>query len=78
MGTYRTSRLLIVEAVQSAETKTIATDLGFVNAQQRTGYNARRMESATSLPTYSSAVHLYQSAMRALQNPAPGMRNLLA
>jgi hypothetical protein len=35
MGTYRTSRLLIVEAVQSAETKTIATDLGFVNVQQR-------------------------------------------
>jgi hypothetical protein len=34
MSTYRTSRPLIVEAVQSAETKTIATDLGFINVQQ--------------------------------------------
>jgi hypothetical protein len=34
MSTYRTSRPLIVEAVQSAETKTIATDLGFINVRQ--------------------------------------------
>jgi len=34
MGTYRTSRPLLVEAVQSAEAKTIATDLGFVNVRQ--------------------------------------------
>jgi hypothetical protein len=34
MRTYRTSRPLIVEAIQSAETKTIATDLGFINVRQ--------------------------------------------
>jgi hypothetical protein len=35
MGTYRTSRpLIVVEAVQSAEAKTAATDLGFVNVRQ--------------------------------------------
>jgi hypothetical protein len=34
MGTYRTSRPLIVNAVQAAETKTIATDLGFINVRQ--------------------------------------------
>jgi hypothetical protein len=34
MSTYRTSRSLIVDAVQSVETKTIATDLGFINVRQ--------------------------------------------
>jgi hypothetical protein len=34
MGTYRASRTLIVDAVQSAEAKTIASDLGFINVRQ--------------------------------------------
>jgi hypothetical protein len=31
MGIYRTSRPMIVDAVQCTEAKTIATDLGFIN-----------------------------------------------
>lgn len=34
MGTYRTSRHFLVDAVQSVETKTIATDLGFINVRR--------------------------------------------
>lgn len=33
MSTYCSSRPLLVDAVQSAETKTIATDLGFINVR---------------------------------------------
>lgn len=33
MSTCRISRPLLVDAVQSAETKTIATDLGFINVR---------------------------------------------
>src|ERR1700761_8532861 len=34
MGIYRTSRPMIVDAVQCAEAKTIATDLGFINVKR--------------------------------------------
>ncbi len=34
MGMYRTLRPMIVDAVQCAEPKTIATDLGFINAKR--------------------------------------------
>ena len=34
MGMYRTSRPLIVDAVQCAEAKTIPTDLGFINVKR--------------------------------------------
>jgi hypothetical protein len=34
MGIYRTSRPMIVDAVQCTEAKTIATDLGFINVKR--------------------------------------------
>jgi len=34
MGTYRTVKPMIVDAVQCNEAKTIATDLGFINVKQ--------------------------------------------
>jgi hypothetical protein len=34
MGIYRTSRPMIVDAVQCTEAKTIATDLGFINVNR--------------------------------------------
>ena len=34
MGMYRTSTPMIVDAVQCAEAKTIATDLGFINVKR--------------------------------------------
>ena len=34
MGIYRTSRPMIVDALQCAEAKTIATDLGFINVKR--------------------------------------------
>ncbi len=33
MGMYRTSRPMIVDALQCTEAKTVATDLGFINAK---------------------------------------------
>ena len=34
MGRYRTSRSIIVDAIQCGEAKMIATDLGFINVKQ--------------------------------------------
>jgi hypothetical protein len=34
MGRYRTSRSIIVDAIQCTEAKTIATDFGFINVKQ--------------------------------------------
>ena len=34
MGMYRTSRPMIVDAVQCTEARTIATDLGFINVKR--------------------------------------------
>ena len=34
MGIYRTFRSLVVDAVQCTETRTFATDLGFINVRQ--------------------------------------------
>ena len=34
MGMYQTSRPMIVDAIQCAEAKTIATDLGFINVKR--------------------------------------------
>lgn len=70
MGTYRTFRHLVVEAVQSVEAKTITTDLGFINVRPGEWVIAEKQESATSLTTHFSVAPLNWLRTRELRNSA--------